>query len=131
MANILAIAGPDSKYKLPNATPAGFWAGLWHGIIAPLLFRVSLISPSVRVYETNNKGRRYDLGFSSAWEPGHRILKHGTLLKALRAEASAAPNRASITAAATKGKMGVQQAGCGKRSADGGETLASAEWAPL
>jgi hypothetical protein len=50
-----------------------------------------------------------NLGFSSAWEPGHRIPKHGTLSKALRAEASAASNRASITAAATKGKMGVQQ----------------------
>ena len=63
MANILAIAGPNSKYKLPNATPAGFWAGLWHGMLAPLLFWVSLLSTDVRVYETNNKGRRYDFGF--------------------------------------------------------------------
>jgi len=63
MANILAIAGPNSKYKLPNATPAGFWAGLWHGLIAPLLFWISLFTPSVRVYEINNKGRRYDFGF--------------------------------------------------------------------
>jgi hypothetical protein len=73
MANILAIAGPASKYKLPNATPAGFWAGLWRGIIAPLLFWVSLISPSVSVYETNNKGRRYEFGFLigvGAW-PSH------------------------------------------------------------
>jgi hypothetical protein len=30
MANILAVAGPNSKYKLPNAQPAGFWAGVWH-----------------------------------------------------------------------------------------------------
>ncbi len=63
MANILAIAGPNSKYKLLNAAPAGFWAGLWHGIIAPLLFWISLLSPKIRVYETNNKGRRYDFGF--------------------------------------------------------------------
>ena len=63
MTNILAIAGPNSKYKLPNATPAGFWAGLWHGIIAPLLFWISLLSPKIRVYETNNKGRRCDFGF--------------------------------------------------------------------
>jgi hypothetical protein len=63
MANILAIAGPNSKYKLPYVRPAGFWAGLWHGIIAPLLFWVSLLNPGVRVYETNNKGRRYDFGF--------------------------------------------------------------------
>jgi hypothetical protein len=78
MANILAIAGPNSKYKLPNATPAGFWAGLWHGIIAPLMFWISLISPSVRVYETNNKGRRYDFGFLfgvGAWA-SHSEARH-------------------------------------------------------
>jgi hypothetical protein len=63
MANILAIAGPNSKYKLPDAIPAGFWAGLWHGIAAPLIFWVSLVNPGIRVYETNNRGRRYDFGF--------------------------------------------------------------------
>ncbi len=63
MANILAIAGPNSKYKLPNALPAGFWAGLWHGLIAPIIFLVSLLTPNVRIYETNNKGRLYDFGF--------------------------------------------------------------------
>jgi len=63
MANILAIAGPNSKYKLPNAAPAGFWAGLWHGIIAPIAFLVSLFKTEVRIYETNNKGRLYDFGF--------------------------------------------------------------------
>lgn len=63
MPNILAIAGSNSKYKLPDAIPAGFWAGLWHGIIAPLLFWISLFVPGVRIYETNNKGRRYDFGF--------------------------------------------------------------------
>jgi hypothetical protein len=63
MANILAVAGPNSKYKLPNAVPAGFWAGLWHGIIAPIVFIVSLFDTRVRVYEIYNKGRRYDFGF--------------------------------------------------------------------
>lgn len=78
MANILAIAGPNSKYKLPGATPAGFPAGFWHGLIAPFLFWVSLISPSVRVYETNNKGRRYDFGFLlavGAWA-SHSEARH-------------------------------------------------------
>lgn len=63
MANVLAIAGPNSKYKLPDASPAGFWAGLWHGMIAPLIFLVSLVDQRVRVYETHNQGRRYDFGF--------------------------------------------------------------------
>ena len=63
MANILAVAGPNSKYKLPYAHPAGFWAGLWHGLIAPITFLVCIFNPNVRIYETNNRGRLYDLGF--------------------------------------------------------------------
>lgn len=63
MANILAVAGPNSKYQSPGAKPAGFWAGLWHGLIAPITFIVSLFAPNVRIYETNNRGRLYDFGF--------------------------------------------------------------------
>jgi hypothetical protein len=63
MANILAVAGPNSKYKIPGASPAGFWAGFWHGLIFPIVFVVSLFDPGVRIYETNNRGRWYDFGF--------------------------------------------------------------------
>ena len=63
MANILAVAGPNSKYQLPDARPAGFWAGLWHGIICPITFIVSLFNPGVRIYEVHNRGRLYDFGF--------------------------------------------------------------------
>jgi hypothetical protein len=63
MANILAVAGPNSRYQVPDAKPAGFWAGLWHGIIAPITFLVSLFNPGVRMYETNSDGGWYDLGF--------------------------------------------------------------------
>ncbi len=77
MANILAIAGPNSKYKLPNAVPAGFWAGLWHGFVAPFTFLFSLITADVRIYETNNRGRWYDFGFmvgAGAWA-SHREVR--------------------------------------------------------
>ena len=63
MANILAVAGPGSKYQLPGAEPAGFWAGLWHGLIAGLTFLVSLFNSNVRIYEKNNRGRLYGFGF--------------------------------------------------------------------
>jgi hypothetical protein len=63
MANMFAVAGPNSKYKLLNAQPAGFWAGLWHGLIAPITFIICIFNPDVRIYETNNRGRLYDLGF--------------------------------------------------------------------
>jgi len=63
MTNKLAVAGPDSKWKLPEAEPAGFWPGFWHGLIAPIAFVVSLFNPHVRIYETNNNGGWYDFGF--------------------------------------------------------------------
>lgn len=63
MPNALSVAGPNSKYKLPGSKPAGFWAGLWHGIIAVITFIISLFNSNVRLYETNNTGRGYDFGF--------------------------------------------------------------------
>ena len=59
MANVLAVAGPNSKYKLPDAQPAGFW----HGLIVPITFIISIFNPNVRIYETSNRGRLYDFGF--------------------------------------------------------------------
>jgi hypothetical protein len=43
--------------------PAGFWAGLWHRILAAALFWVSLLLPGVRIDETHNRGRWFDFGF--------------------------------------------------------------------
>jgi hypothetical protein len=81
MANALAVAGPNSKYQLPGAPPAGFWAGLWHGLILPLTFLISLFSPGVRIYEKNNSGRWYDFGFligasSSLGGSGHEAAEY-------------------------------------------------------
>lgn len=63
MANVLAVAGPNSRYQVAGAAPAGFWAGVWHGLIFPFTFIVSLFIPGVRIYEKNNRGRLYDFGF--------------------------------------------------------------------
>lgn len=63
MANPLAVAGPNSQYQVEGAESAGFWAGYWHGLIAPITFIVGLFNPGIRIYETNNNGKWYDLGF--------------------------------------------------------------------
>lgn len=63
MANALAVPGPNSINQQPGAAPAGFLAGLWHGLILPIAFIVSLFSMNVRIYETNNSGRWHDFGF--------------------------------------------------------------------
>jgi len=61
--NFLAFAGSNSKYAKLGAEPAGFLAGLWHGLMIPITFLISLSNPGVRVYEVNNNGSWYDLGF--------------------------------------------------------------------
>ena len=63
MINKLAVAGPNSRYELAGARLAGFWAGFWHGIVAPITFIVGLFQPGVRMYEVKNTGWQYDLGF--------------------------------------------------------------------
>lgn len=42
---------------------AGFWAGLWQGLILPIAFVVSLFNDGVGIYETHNNGNLYNLGF--------------------------------------------------------------------
>ena len=46
-----------------NDVLAGFWRGLWHGIIAPITFIISLFTESVNIYEVYNTGGWYDFGF--------------------------------------------------------------------
>jgi hypothetical protein len=55
-------AGPN---ELTGTDPgsAGFWLGLWHGVISPITFVVSLFNASVNIYEVHNNGNWYDFGF--------------------------------------------------------------------
>lgn len=43
--------------------PYGFLGGLWHGIIAPLSFILSLFFDDIAMYAVNNNGGWYDFGF--------------------------------------------------------------------
>ncbi|MBE0433502.1 hypothetical protein IBX73_08560 [candidate division WOR-3 bacterium] len=42
---------------------AGFWAGIWHGLIIIITFIISLFTNEVTIYESNNSGWSYNLGF--------------------------------------------------------------------
>ena len=42
---------------------AGFWAGIWHGFIIIVTFIISLFDKTVGIYEVNNTGWPYNLGF--------------------------------------------------------------------
>jgi len=46
--------------------PAGFLTGVWHGWIAPLSLIISIFKSNINIYEINNVGFWYDLGFYAA-----------------------------------------------------------------
>ncbi|MFA5851219.1 MAG: hypothetical protein WC820_00830 [Spirochaetales bacterium] len=48
------------------AKPANFLMGIWHGWIAPISVIVGIFNKNIRVYEVNNTGWWYDLGFYMA-----------------------------------------------------------------
>jgi len=59
-------AGPNPQVGTAAAEGgevAGFWLGLWHGVIAPVTFVISLFNDNVALYEVHNSGNWYDAGF--------------------------------------------------------------------
>ena len=58
-------AGPNTMARTPGAEGevAGFLRGLWHGIIAPITFIISLFTGNVSMYEVHTTGGWYNFGF--------------------------------------------------------------------
>ena len=58
-------AGTNPAIDVPDTdgNSAGFWSGLWHGIISPVTFIISLFTDNVNIYEVHNSGNWYDFGF--------------------------------------------------------------------
>ena len=49
--------------QFTEQTPAGFWWGIWHGIISVVALVVHVFNENVAVYEVHNTGGWYDFGF--------------------------------------------------------------------
>ena len=62
LSDFLVLAGTESRYRR-GPRPAGFLAGLWHGIALAVAFVIGAFDPTVQLYESRNNGRFYDLGF--------------------------------------------------------------------
>lgn len=58
---LISCEAGDVSFTQDN--PAGFWYGLWHGIISVVSLIIHLFNESVAVYETHNTGGWYDFGF--------------------------------------------------------------------
>ena len=73
---VASCAANNTRY---DEVPAGFWAGLWHGLIIVVAFIISLFTDSVSIYEVNNTGGWYNFGYvfglmialshGGMWEP--------------------------------------------------------------
>ena len=63
LAACAAGANPEAGNPGVDGDVAGFWLGLWHGLIAPITFIVSLFSDTVNIYEVHNNGNWYNFGF--------------------------------------------------------------------
>ena len=59
------VPGPNRLAKTPDSEGqvAGFWLGVWHGLIAPLTFIVSVFNAKVGIYAVHNSGNWYNFGF--------------------------------------------------------------------
>jgi hypothetical protein len=63
---LLLISGCADYVSLDQAASiakVGFWHGLWHGIVFPIAWIVSLFSESTAIYAIYNNGGWYDFGF--------------------------------------------------------------------
>jgi len=87
---ILAGCAPGNNELTDSADRegevAGFWLGVWQGIIAPVTFIISLFSDKVDMYEVHNNGGWYNFGFllgvmiifgGGGGGAGSRILRRG------------------------------------------------------
>ncbi len=63
LAGCAAGTNPTVDMLDADGKSAGFWSGLWHGVISPVTFVISLFSDNVNVYEVHNNGNWYDFGF--------------------------------------------------------------------
>jgi len=65
LALAACTAGPNELRNTPDedGDVAGFWKGIWHGLISPITFVLSLFTKNIYVFEVHNNGGWYTFGF--------------------------------------------------------------------
>jgi len=61
----LSSPGPNPLINQPDTQGrvGGAFAGLWHGIIAPITLVLSFFNSDIQMYEVHNAGSEYNFGF--------------------------------------------------------------------
>jgi uncharacterized spore protein YtfJ len=59
------MAGPNTLANTPDKQGriGGLGLGIWHGLIAPVTFVISLFNNDVHMYDVHNNGNQYNIGF--------------------------------------------------------------------
>ncbi|GAA2515026.1 hypothetical protein [Pilimelia columellifera] len=63
VAGCAGAPGPNNVAEVATGHLSNFWAGLWHGIILPITFVVSLFTDEISIYDVHNNGNWYDFGY--------------------------------------------------------------------
>src|SRR5260370_35813426 len=67
LLNVLAGCAPGPNQSKGTASEhdggAGFWLGLWHGVIAPFVFVASLFKSTLSINEGHHNGGCYNFGY--------------------------------------------------------------------
>ncbi len=67
VAGLLVLSGctaaANDVVTPPGVELAGFWQGVWHGLVSPVTLVVSLFRDDVGLYAVHNDGAWYDVGF--------------------------------------------------------------------
>jgi hypothetical protein len=81
LAGCTAGANPLANTPNHQGEVAGFFLGLWQGIIFPFAFLTSLVVEGISVYEVHNTGIWYNLGYliglAMIFEGGSGAVSHG------------------------------------------------------
>lgn len=70
LLTVITLSYPPSStyawlqtYEISTLDPPGFFAGLWHGLIAPFAVFAQIFDHDIILYSPYNSGLGYNLGF--------------------------------------------------------------------
>lgn len=60
---LVPLTNSYAEFNYYGETQGGFWAGFWDGVKSPITIPLNVFWESINVYNSNNNGFNYNLGF--------------------------------------------------------------------